>query len=129
MTPMPPASAMAIASLASVTVSIAAEMIGRLSRIARVSCVPIFVALGMTALNPGRSRTSSNARPSGIELGSITAIAIIPRRIEGADGIKTVIRHMARLPNMGAAKFLAARGRFRAIPSRRALRRETPNWA
>ena len=55
----------------------------------RVSCVPILVALGMTALNPGRSRTSSNARPSGIEFGSTTtAIAFIPRRIEGADGIK-----------------------------------------
>ena len=37
-TPIPPASAIAIASLASVTVSIAAEMIGRLSRIVRVSC-------------------------------------------------------------------------------------------
>jgi len=76
MTPIPPASAMAIASLASVTVSIAAEMIGRLRRIARVSCVPIFVALGITALRPGRSKTSSNARPSGIELGSISAIAM-----------------------------------------------------
>ena len=67
MTPIPPASAMAIASLASVTVSIAAERIGRLRRIVRVSCVPILVALGMTALNPGRSRTSSNASPSGIK--------------------------------------------------------------
>ncbi len=45
MTPIPPASAIAIASLASVTVSIAAEMIGRLRRIVRVSCVPILVAL------------------------------------------------------------------------------------
>ena len=42
---------MAMASLASVTVSIAAEMIGRLRRIVRVSCVPILVALGITALN------------------------------------------------------------------------------
>ena len=36
MTPMPPACAIAIASRASVTVSIAEERIGRLSRIARV---------------------------------------------------------------------------------------------
>ena len=54
MTPIPPASAIAIASRASVTVSMAAEMIGRLRRIVRVSCVPIFVALGITALWPGR---------------------------------------------------------------------------
>ena len=50
--------------------------------------MPSFVAPGMTALNPGRNSTSSNARPSGIEFGSTTAIAFIPRRIEGADGIK-----------------------------------------
>ena len=50
MTPMPPACAIAIASRASVTVSMAEETIGRLSRIVRVSRVPISAALGMIAL-------------------------------------------------------------------------------
>ena len=88
MTPMPPASAIAIASLASVTVSIAAETIGRLRRIVRVSWVPTFVPLGITALWPGRSRTSSNASPSGIEFASTIAIAMYPMWIEGAEGAK-----------------------------------------
>src|ERR1700722_12766248 len=101
---------MAIASLASVTVSIAAEMIGRLRRIERVSCVPRFVALGMTALNPGRSKTSSNARPSGIKLDSATAIAMRPHVDRTGGRRKTRIRCMTRLPNMGAAKFLASSG-------------------
>ena len=82
MTPMPPASAIAIASRASVTVSMAAEMIGRLRRMVRVSCVPIFVALGITALWPGRKRTSSKARPSGIKFASTIAIAMHPMWIK-----------------------------------------------
>ena len=53
MTPIPPACAIAIASLASVTVSIAAETIGRLRRMARVSRAPMSVALGITELMPG----------------------------------------------------------------------------
>ncbi len=64
MTPMPPACAIAIASRASVTVSIAEERIGRLSRIERVSRVETSTPLGMTVEWPGRSSTSSNARPS-----------------------------------------------------------------
>ena len=48
MTPMPPACAMAMASRASVTVSIAAEMIGRLSAIERVSRVRTSASPGST---------------------------------------------------------------------------------
>ena len=48
MTPMPPAWAMAMASRASVTVSIAAEMIGRLSVIERVSRVAMSASPGST---------------------------------------------------------------------------------
>ena len=65
MTPMPPACAMAMASRASVTVSIAEETIGRFSRIVRVRREAMLTPLGMTALRPGRSSTSSNASPSG----------------------------------------------------------------
>ena len=46
---MPPACAIAMASRASVTVSIAAETIGRLRRIERVSRVAMSTALGITA--------------------------------------------------------------------------------
>ena len=48
MTPMPPACAMAMASRASVTVSIAAERIGRLSEIDRVSRVRMSASAGST---------------------------------------------------------------------------------
>ena len=65
MTPMPPACAMAMASRASVTVSIAEETIGRLRRMARVRREAMLTPLGMTALWPGRKSTSSNASPSG----------------------------------------------------------------
>ena len=65
MTPMPPACAMAMASRASVTVSIAEEMIGRLSAIERVRRVATLTPLGITVEWPGRSSTSSNASPSG----------------------------------------------------------------
>ena len=61
---MPPACAIAMASRASVTVSIAEEMIGRFRRMARVRREPMSTALGMTVEWPGRSSTSSKARPS-----------------------------------------------------------------
>src|SRR4051794_24891258 len=61
---MPPACAMAIASRASVTVSIAEEMIGILSEIERVSRVLISTLLGMTSEWPGVNRTSSKVRAS-----------------------------------------------------------------
>ena len=109
MTPIPPASAIAIASLASVTVSIAAETIGRLRRMARVSRAPMSVALGIDrAHGPGRSSTSSNASPSGIKSASTIAIAVILRRIERGGWNRACVRRMARLPNMGGAKFLGS---------------------
>ena len=75
-TPMPPACAIATARRASVTVSIAEEMIGTLRRIERVSLPPTSAWLGMIVLCPGRSRTSSKARPSGkADFSTIEAIA------------------------------------------------------
>ena len=64
MTPMPPACAMAMARLASVTVSMAEETIGMLSAIARVSRVRMSTSDGITSDGPGLSSTSSkvNAR-------------------------------------------------------------------
>ena len=53
MTPMPPACAIATASRASVTVSIAEEMIGTLRRIDRVSRAPISTWLGMIGAMSG----------------------------------------------------------------------------
>ena len=63
MTPMPPACAIATARRASVTVSIAEEMIGKLRRIERVNRAPMSAWLGMTVLCPGRNSTSSKAKP------------------------------------------------------------------
>ena len=64
MTPRPPACAMAIASLASVTVSMAEAMIGILSEISRVMRVRISASDGSTSDNPGVSRTSSKVSAS-----------------------------------------------------------------
>ena len=55
---------MAIARRASVTVSIAAEMIGRLSVISRVSRVVTSTPEGITREWPGRSSTSSKVNAS-----------------------------------------------------------------
>src|SRR5581483_4346480 len=63
-TPMPPTRARAIASRASVTVSIAAETTGIASSIPRVSRVRVETSFGSTSDSAGTSRTSSNARPS-----------------------------------------------------------------
>ena len=62
--PRPPSRANAMASAASVTVSIAAESIGILSVILFVNCVWIFTSRGSTSLNAGISNTSSNVKPS-----------------------------------------------------------------
>ena len=59
MIPMPPWRAMAIASGASVTVSMAAETMGMFKRMLRVSRVPGSASAGMTSVALGRSRTSS----------------------------------------------------------------------
>ncbi len=67
MTPSPPACAMAIAMRASVTVSIAEAMIGRLSEIELVSLVRMSTSAGMTSDGPGSRSTSSKVRPSRIK--------------------------------------------------------------
>ena len=64
MTPRPPFWAMAIAMRASVTVSIAEAMIGRLRAIERVSRVSTLTSAGRTSEWPGRNSTSSKVRPS-----------------------------------------------------------------
>ena len=67
-TPSPPAWAIAIARLASVTVSIAAEISGMPSSISRVSRVPTSTSFGSTSENAGSSRTSSKVRASRIAI-------------------------------------------------------------
>ena len=61
---MPPACAMAIAMRASVTVSIAEEMIGMLSAMSRVMRVRISTSAGSTSDRPGFSSTSSKVSAS-----------------------------------------------------------------
>src|SRR5215211_415439 len=63
-TPMPPSRASAIAILASVTVSIAAETIGTASEISRVRRVRVEASAGSTLDSAGRSSRSSNVSPS-----------------------------------------------------------------
>ena len=70
---MPPACAIAIAILYSVTVSMAEATIGRLSAIERVMRVRISTSDGSTSDRPGLSSTSSKVNASGREL-PITAI-------------------------------------------------------
>ena len=65
-TPMPPASAMAMASALSVTVSMAAEMIGMRSSTARVRRVEVSASAGTMLERAGTSNTSSNASASWI---------------------------------------------------------------
>jgi hypothetical protein len=61
---MPPSRAIAIANVASVTVSIAAEIIGIFNEISLVSFVLIFTSRGSTCENAGSNSTSSNVNPS-----------------------------------------------------------------
>ena len=65
---MPPAWAMTIAMSASVTVSIAADSTGMLSRIPCVTRVEVSAMLGSTAEAAGTSSTSSNVRPRRISM-------------------------------------------------------------
>ena len=64
MTPMPPSRAMAMAMRYSVTVSIAALMMGVLSLIFFVRYVERSTSVGRTLLSAGTSRTSSKVNPS-----------------------------------------------------------------
>ena len=65
-TPSPPSRASAIASSASVTVSIADEITGMFNLNPLASVVPMSVSLGSTSLSCGTSSTSSKLRPRGI---------------------------------------------------------------
>ena len=56
----------AMASAASVTVSIAAEQSGICSRMLRVNCVDVSVSCGSTSERAGTKRTSSNVSPSAM---------------------------------------------------------------
>ena len=62
MQPIPPLCAMAIAKRLSVTVSIAAEIIGISIEIFLVIFVLVFVSLGRTSEYRGLSKTSSNVK-------------------------------------------------------------------
>ncbi len=64
MTPSPPACAMAMAILASVTVSMAEATIGILSVISRVMRVRMSASDGSSSDSPGLSRTSSKVSAS-----------------------------------------------------------------
>ncbi len=59
MTPMPPAWAMAMASRASVTVSMAEDRMGILTEIDRVTREATWTSFGKTSDGPGRISTSS----------------------------------------------------------------------
>ena len=74
MTPMPPSRASAMASGASVTVSIAAETMGILSLILREKRVSRETSRGNTSEKAGTSSTSSNVSPSGCTLSLINDI-------------------------------------------------------
>ena len=63
---MPPSCAITIAMSASVTVSIAADRIGMVSAISRVSWVRVSASVGNTSDASGRSSTSSKVRPIGM---------------------------------------------------------------
>ena len=64
--PIPPWRAMAMARRDSVTVSMAADASGILSLNCRVKCVRVSTSVGSTEDLPGKSKTSSNVRPSEI---------------------------------------------------------------
>ena len=80
--PMPPNCAMAMAKRASVTVSMAADTIGKLMRILRVSCVAKRTSLGKIIECAGTRETSSNVRASArmrsIESSELLKQSIIP---------------------------------------------------
>ena len=81
-TPIPPSRAMAIASLASVTVSIAAEIKGTLSVMLRENWVVNDTSLGRTSEYPGMSNTSSNVIPSILTRSAINDIKSVFSRLE-----------------------------------------------
>ena len=80
--PIPPSRAIAMASADSVTVSIAALIIGMLSVILFVSLVVRSISLGRTSLFCGISNTSSNVRPSNANLSFIIYLPKFNRKIQ-----------------------------------------------
>ncbi len=85
MTPMPPACAMAMASRASVTVSMAAEMIGILRSMSPAMRVRMSVSPGITSEWPGCRRTSSKVSASGpVTVSMILAMPSPPSEKAGA---------------------------------------------
>src|SRR5437879_10475425 len=64
---------MAMASLDSVTVSMAADASGMFIGSLRANFVVVSTSVGRTADRPGKSSTSSNVRPSGMALSIIPA--------------------------------------------------------
>jgi hypothetical protein len=74
---MPPACAIAMAIRASVTVSMADDMIGRLSEISRVKRDETSTLEGMTVECPGRSNTSSKVNAS-VNLAGVLTISPTP---------------------------------------------------
>ena len=123
MTPMPPAWAIAMASRASVTVSMAEETIGMLSEIERVSRVLMSTALGMTSEWPGVSRTSSKVRASlsepfaiGSANTSLLAAVCRPRRRNRAP-IELAAAHSTHVTAGKRKVFVAAQRPQKSIGS------------
>src|SRR5712692_5274970 len=72
MIPMPPSRAIAMASLASVTLSMAALMTGMLIVMRRDNCVRVSVSAGTTEDLAGTNATSSKVSPTGKEGSSMS---------------------------------------------------------
>ena len=85
MMPRPPSWASAIASAASVTVSIGAESTGMFRRIDRVRFVVASASLGMTPERRGISSTSSNVMPSAMILEKGEAARVAAEVLEAAE--------------------------------------------
>ena len=95
MMPSPPSRAMAMARRLSVTVSIAAEMMGRLSESPSHSVVRRSTSFGKTSDACGMSRTSSNASPSLITL----LICCFLQKIDGFQIDQKSFRILRRIGN------------------------------
>ena len=77
MTPMPPAWATAMASLPSVTVSMAEDRIGMRTEISLVMREPTSVSAGMISEAAGTSSTSSKVRPRLASMMEVRAAMIV----------------------------------------------------
>src|SRR5438876_2878764 len=112
-TPIPPSRASAMASSASVTVSIAALTTGMLSVIPREKRVRVSTSRGWTAAKPGTRRTSSNVRASGPTFAvqatrSLTVVALSP-------GLPAAARPRPPASRLGRRRCREARLRFEHV--------------